>query len=139
MEELGQLHRRAGGGFGLLQVADDRRVEAGHAGQVVAGPPEDQLSDLDESPVARVGQYGDQPANELPPVPDHRPGQVLEHRDELRVVVAQLGIFDHRDRGQQLETRLPEVIGRLMTIQRGLGVLGSPHQLGQRQGEPLDQ
>ena len=87
VEQLGESDRGAGRRL-ALQVLDQGRVEPGGAGQVVAGAAEDQVADADEAFVARVGQHRDQPADELPPVADRGPGEVLEHLHELRVVVA---------------------------------------------------
>src|SRR5262245_40875843 len=64
---------------------------------------------------------------------------MLQHVGQARVVVAEVVVFDHRNGGQQLQGGFPEVIGRLVTLQRSLGVLRAAAQLGQRQGEPLQQ
>ena len=65
---------------------------------------------------------------------DSRPGEVLEHFHQLRIVVAQRGIFDHGDRAEQLDRRLPEIKRGLVAIERRLGIAGAADQLGQRGG-----
>ena len=92
-----------------------------------------------EALVARVGQRRHQEPDELPPVAQRRPGQVLEPLGQLGRRLAALGVGDDRRRAEQLERRLPEVVGRVVPVERRLGVVGAAVELGQRQGQPPDQ
>ena len=138
VEQLSQPDRGPGRCLALLML-DQGHIEARGVGQVVAGGAEDHVTDLGKPFDARVRQHGDQLADELPPVAEGGPGEVLEHFHELRIVVAQRGIFDHRDRAEELERRLPEIKGGLMAVVRSLGVACAAHQLGQWSGETLDE
>jgi len=138
VEQLGKPDRRARPALPLQRLRQ-RRIQPRRSGQVVAGAAKHQLPDRDESLVALVGQDGDQPAHELPPLPDRGAGQVLQHLRQLGLVLFQLGVLHHGRRGQELEGGLPEVVRRQVALQRRLRVLAAAAQLGQRQGEPLQE
>jgi hypothetical protein len=134
VEQLGQAHGGAGAAVALQGLAQGG-VQAGGAGQVVAGAAQDQLPRGREALVALVGQDGDEAADELPPVADGGPGQVVQLVGQLGILVVQLGILDDGGGAQELEGGLPEVVGGQVALQGGLGILGAAAQLGQRQGQ----
>ena len=91
VEQLGQPDGIAGAAA-AFQRLQQGGVQAGDAGQVVACPAQDQVADGGEARVARVGQDRHQQADELPPVAQRRPGQVLEAFGQFRGVMARLGV-----------------------------------------------
>ena len=98
-------------------------IQFGDARQVVSRPAEDPLADRRVSFVSRIGQDRDQPADQAPPVPQGRPCQFSKRFVEVGIVTGPLGVGGHGRRGEQPDRRLPEVVSRLMAVERVLGVV----------------
>jgi hypothetical protein len=138
VEQLGQPDRGARPRLAFEDVEQDG-VEPGDAGQVVATAPQQQVTHAAEAGVAGFGQGGDEQADELPPVPQRRAGQVLKPFDQGGVVPGLRGVDSDGRAAEQLEGGLPQIEGGQVPFRRRLGVVGAAVKLGQRQRQPCEQ
>ncbi len=118
-----------------LQHLHQQGIQPGGVRQIVATAAQQSFAQHGKAAVPTVSQNRQQATDELPPVPQRRPSQVLQALDQLSILVAQLGVFDDGHGPEQLQARLPEVIGGMVAILRCLGVVGAAIELcqGQRQ------
>ncbi len=138
IEQFGEAN--SGPGFPLAtQRFTQSGVEPSSPWKVVAGPPQYQVTHLPKGFLPVVRQHRHQKADELPPVAQLRPCQVLKPLRQLRVRLAALRIFDDRHGGEQLQASFPERKGREMAFQRRLGVVGTAVDLRQWQRQALEQ
>ena len=138
VKQIGQARRVVRFAFVVQRLAQER-VEFGDARHVVSNAPEQQVLDRDKPRIARIRKHRRQQMRELPPVAQGRPHQVAETLGEARIMSGPFGVGRHRDGTQQLQRRFPEEIGRLMTIQRRLGIACTAIELRQRQGQTAQQ
>lgn len=90
-----------------------------------------------ESPAsARIGTRSRTNSHQCPRA---RPRKVPESLHEFGRVVAALGVRHDGGGPQQFQRRLPETVGRVQPICRRDGVVRTPVELGERQGQPANQ
>jgi hypothetical protein len=110
-------------------------IEPRRPRQVIAHAAEHEVAHHEETAVARLGEDRHDPPDDLPPVAQGGTREALQSLGEEGVLRLELSVLDDGGGGQQLERRLPEVVGRLVALERGLGVVRPPVELreGQRQ------
>ena len=136
VKQFRQTHGGAGAA-GQPQRLTQGRVQPGGARQVVARAAQDQVAHAQKGSVAAFSQDRNEQADEFPPVPQRRPGQVLQAFRQMRIGIGTAGVLDHGGRAEQLEAGLPQVEGRQVSFQGGLGVVRPAMELRQRQWKTL--
>jgi len=134
LEELAHADR-ASRAAPLAEGVPQHGIEPCRPRQVVAGSPQDQLARRQEAPVPALGKHREKFPRELPPVAQRRARQVLQPFRQFRLAEAPLGEGCDRGGAEELERRFPEVVGRLVALERGLRVQGASAELseGKRQ------
>ena len=138
IEQLGESDRAARRRL-AFECLPKGGIQTGGVGQVVAITAQHQVANRAEAGIAAFGQERHQLADELPPMAKSRPGQVGERLGQLRVGIWLMCELDDGRDGQQLERRFPEVKGRQMPFQGGLGVVCPAIELRQRQRQAAEQ